>query len=82
VDERELEHRIALLEHAIFGVADAEGAPGGILGELSGLRHEFHAFRGEVQRLYRMVTVATFALTGSIVGGTVTFLITTSGGRV
>lgn len=71
------DERIAALEHAIFGVGDSGG---GMVQEMRALREEFHGFREEVGRLYKMVTVATFSLTGTIMGGVVVFILNQAGG--
>lgn len=70
--------RIASLEHAVFGVGDTGG---GMIAEMRALREEFHGFREEVAGLYKMITIATFSLTGTIIGGVIVFLINTIGGQ-
>jgi hypothetical protein len=64
-----LKGRITTIEHALFGVG--KGASGGMVSEIRGLRQEFHEFREDVAKLYKMVVVATFALTGTIIGGVI-----------
>lgn len=65
------DERIAALEHAVFGVGDG----GGMIAEMRALRAEFHEFRQEVGRLYKMVVVATFSLVGTALGGLLTFVL-------
>ena len=65
--------RITTIEHALFGVG--KGASGGMVSEIRGLRQEFHEFREDVAKLYKMVVVATFSLVGTVIGGVVVVLL-------
>lgn len=69
----DLATRVATLEHALFGFG---GESGGVLAELQGLRKEFHAFREDVAKLYKMVTIATFAFVSSVLGLVLSFVLT------